>query len=110
MVAAGDAVDDLRVPVVEHGREVVQEDHGHAAALSELTIYHPSILHLDRPGGSILECLGHGHGLSLACLNFFDYGYICLYNMVAYATIRSQIVCLQDPIFSGAMITRELAS
>jgi len=66
VVAAGDPVENLRVPVVEHGREVVQEDHWHAASLSELTIHHAGVLHLDRPGGSVLKCLPHRHCLSLA--------------------------------------------
>ena len=65
MAAAGDPVEDLRVPVVKHGREVVQEDHGHAASLSELTIHDPGVLHLDRPGGGVLKCLTHRHCLSL---------------------------------------------
>jgi hypothetical protein len=57
---AGDAVEKPGVPVVEHGRQVVQEDHRHAAALAELTIDQPGVLHLDAVGGGVLERLGHG--------------------------------------------------
>lgn len=63
--AGGDAVEDLRVPVVEHGREVVQEDHRHSAALSEFAIRKLGVLHLDGPRGGVLKCLIHRHCLSL---------------------------------------------
>jgi len=65
-MVACDAVEDLRVPVVEHGREVVEKDYGHATSFSQLTIRNPGVLHLDRPGGGVLKCVTHGHCLSLA--------------------------------------------
>ncbi|MNT47620.1 hypothetical protein D3C72_1843510 [compost metagenome] len=34
----GDAVDNTRVPVVEHGHQVVQEDHRHAGIRAKLPV------------------------------------------------------------------------
>jgi len=59
----GDAVDDPRVPVVQDGGEVVQEDERHAGARAELAVGEQRSAGGDRAGGRGPPGGGRGCGL-----------------------------------------------
>lgn len=50
----GDAVDDARVPVVQDGGQVVQEDHRHASGSTELSIDEVDAIDRHSPGRCVL--------------------------------------------------------
>jgi hypothetical protein len=60
----GDAVNRTGVPVVQHGAEVVQEDHRHTGLRAELAVGEGSPADLDGLVGCVLEGCGHAHVLS----------------------------------------------
>src|SRR5438132_537330 len=67
-MSCGDAVDDPRIPVVQHRAQVVEEDHRHAVARTELPVGEVRSAHIDHAGRRVLVCSTHSHCLLLTSI------------------------------------------